>query len=182
MSLSSLSKKKARNEPIVPGLESAATRERYVWLVDSPIRVWPMCGQQHAHRGAFELSIIPLLDTALVRQGSNGQDLAGVSGREHPRLQPGHPSPREHRRRPDPRTPYPAPRTSHPRTQNLAPQNPEPIYRIIGPAVAPNVSAVAGADVPPAHDAPNSGVVDGLFLYREMNAPSFASSARSTRS
>ena len=43
-----------------------------------------------------------------------------------------------------------------------------------------SVSAAAVALVPPAHGAPNSGVVSGLFLYRSMNRCSLGSAAPSS--
>ena len=54
-----------------------------------------------------------------------------------------------------------------------------PHYRDTGPGVVVSESVVASALVPPAHSAPNSGVVSGLFLYLAMNADSPGSSARS---
>jgi len=52
-------------------------------------------------------------------------------------------------------------------------------YRRICPGRVVSESSVASARVPPRHDAPNSGVVSGLFLYSPMNARKAGSSARS---
>src|SRR5262245_49831406 len=53
------------------------------------------------------------------------------------------------------------------------------VYRVIGPDPVVSESALARALVPPAHGAPNSGVVSGLFLYLPMKAGRPGSSARS---